>query len=153
YVSALVVRDTGTRQRGNAVLSVRQRPDAGLEHGQLVDDRLPFGGVAPDADAVMSGWLPGVFVDDDGVPADFPFETGRRHGVIRQFLVVGVLSAGQRHVESELLDPLIRGDHVVKFGDLDVEVLYAGANRVDRQVVHIGDGHRVVALVDPQEAD
>ena len=38
-------------------------------------------------------------------------------------------------------------------GDLDVDVLDPGANRVDRQPVHRRDGHRVVALVDPQEPD
>ena len=73
-----------------------------LNSREFVDDRLPLRGVAPDADALVGGWLPGVFVDDDRIPADLPFETRRRHGVVGQFLVVGVLADRQRHVESRV---------------------------------------------------
>ena len=50
------------------------RPGGNGELIESVDDRLPFGRVAPDADALVGGGFPGGFVYDDGVPADFPFE-------------------------------------------------------------------------------
>src|SRR6476659_11068505 len=103
-----------------------------LELGEFVDDGLSARGVAPDADALICRGLPGVLVDDDRVPADFPFETRRGHGVVREFSVVGVLTDGQRHLEAEFLHALIRRGHVVEVGNLNVQVLYPGADWVDR---------------------
>ena len=88
-----------------------------------------------------------------GIPADFPFEARRRHGVVGQFPVVGVLPDRQGHLESEFFYALIGRGHVVEVGDLDVDVLDAGADRVDRHPVDRGDRDRVMALVDPQESD
>jgi hypothetical protein len=64
-----------------------------------------------------------------------------------------VLADAQRHPKAEFLDPLVGGHHVVELGDLDVEVLHPGADRVQSQAVDRGDRHGVVPLVDPQEAD
>ena len=55
--------------------------------------------------------------------------------------------------KAEFLDPLIGRGHIVELGDLNVEVLDAGADRVERQPVDRGDRDGVVALVDPQEPD
>ena len=48
--------------------------------------------------------------------------------------------------------PVGRGN-VVEIGDLDVEMLDAGANGVQRQPVHRGDRDRMVSFVHPQEPD
>ena len=91
--------------------------------------------MAPDADALVGGRLPGGFIDDDRVPTEFPFETRRRHRIEGQFLIVGVLTDRHGDAESEFLHALIRGDHVVKLGDLNVAVLDAGSVRIHRQRV------------------
>jgi hypothetical protein len=64
-----------------------------------------------------------------------------------------VLSDCQRHLETEVVDPLVGRGHIAEVGDLDVDVLDAGADRVDREPIDRGDRDGVVALVDPQEAD
>ena len=56
-------------------------------------------------------------------------------------------------MEAEFFDPLVGGDDVVECGDLDVDVLHSGANRVDGQRVHRCDRDGVVAFVDAQESD
>src|SRR6478672_11850779 len=95
------------RECGHGVLVVAQRPRGGLELGELVQNRLTLRGVAPDADALMGGGLPRGLVHHDRIPPDLPLEPRGRHGVERQFLVVGVLTDVQCHAEAEFSDPLI----------------------------------------------
>jgi hypothetical protein len=62
-------------QRRDGVFPVQQRLGRGLELRQFLDDGLPLPGVPPDADALIGRWLPGLLIDDDGIPPDFPFES------------------------------------------------------------------------------
>lgn len=71
----LVIGDAGRSERGNVVFVMDQRSCGDGELSEFVDDGLSFRGVAPDADSLVGGGFPGGFVDDDGVPADLPFES------------------------------------------------------------------------------
>ncbi len=64
-----------------------------------------------------------------------------------------MLADSERHAEAEFLDSPIGPGHIVEFGDLDVQVLDAGADRVDWQAAHGRDGHGMMAFVDAEEAD
>lgn len=64
-----------------------------------------------------------------------------------------MLADGEGHPEAEFVDPLVGPCEVLELGDLDVQVLDAGADGVDTQRRGGGDGDGVVAFVDPQEAD
>jgi hypothetical protein len=73
-----------------------------------------------------------------------PLESGRCPGVVGQLLVVGVLAERRRHVEAEVADPRGAQRGVVELGNLDVEVLDAGTDRVEAQASRIGDRHGAV---------
>ncbi len=126
------------------------------ELGEFAEDGLSHRGVAPDADAVIGRRLPGGFefrADHDRVPADLQLETGGGHAVERQLPVVGVLTDRPLHPEPERGDSLESGEHIVQRRGLNVDVLHRGSNRIDLHTAHVGDGDRVVSLVDPQEPD
>src|ERR1700742_4951689 len=90
-----VVVDAGASKRRYGVFAVQQRLRRRLELTEFVDNGLALAGVAPNADALVCRWLPGFLVDDDRVPADFPFKTRGCRRVVGQFFVVGVLSDRQ----------------------------------------------------------
>src|SRR5262245_47866269 len=69
----LVVGNTGSGQSGHSVFALDHRVHTGLEASERLNDALSLRRVSPDADSLVSGWLPGRFVDDDRVPADLPF--------------------------------------------------------------------------------
>src|SRR4029078_6680417 len=93
--SPSVIRDAGTGQGAHRVFAAQQRPGSGLELREFFDNGLALRRVAPDADALICGGLPGVFGDDDPAPTDLPFKTRGCHRVVGQLFIVGVLTDGQ----------------------------------------------------------
>jgi hypothetical protein len=59
--------------------------------------------VASNANSLISGWLPGCFVDHDRILADFSLESRGRDGVEGQLLVVGVLADARFDVGARAL--------------------------------------------------
>jgi len=70
-----LIRDRGFAQCRDRVLGMKNRSRSGGELVELAGGGFPFQNMAPDADSLVSGWFPILFVDDNRVPPDLPLKT------------------------------------------------------------------------------
>ena len=94
----------------------------------------------------MPWWVVGSQVDSSTTIGFQPSSHSKPDGVMRvegQLLVVGVLADRERHLEAEILDPLV-GRSVMSLSSATwtLQVLDPGPNGVDGQPIHRGDRRR-----------